>query len=54
MFKNLFAHSIIAALTALAGTPFVFGTAYLLEKTGNQQRRHLTIPKDNGLGTTAS
>lgn len=27
----------IAALTALAGTPFVFGTAYLLEKTGNPQ-----------------
>ena len=26
----------IAALTALAGTPFVFGTAYLLDKTGHR------------------
>jgi len=28
---------IIAALTALAGTPFIFVTAYLLEKTGRSQ-----------------
>ncbi len=27
----------MAALTAVVGTPFIFGTAYLLEKTGNPQ-----------------
>lgn len=31
-------HSLqIAVLTALAGTPFIFGTAYLLEKTGTRK-----------------
>lgn len=34
----------IAALTTLAGTPFIFGTAYLLDKTGRRgSRLHGTV-----------